>query len=261
MTSATSSKDWGIRMRNTDKDWTRIAEEAPYWGVLSADEFKGVEIDRAAHERFFASGETQISSLFTEIDALSPSFCPKRSLDFGCGVGRVLLPIAARSLQAVGVDIAPNMLALTKRNAEATGVSNIDLLLSDDTLSLVTGKFDFVHSFIVLQHIPPERGYQIIRQLLSLLEPAGVFALHVGFAKARELMVHEMPAARYYRRDGTILHDLCIQPPPPEGTVQMFDYDLNQVFAIVSEFPVARMSVKTVADSHLAISLLGKFEA
>jgi SAM-dependent methyltransferase len=248
-------------MRNTDKDWTKIAEEAPYWGVLSADEFKGVAIDSDARERFFASGETQIASLFAEIEGISPGFSPNRSLDFGCGVGRVLLPIATRSREAIGIDIAPNMLALTKSNAEASGVDNIELVLSDDTLSRVTGRFDFVHSFIVLQHIPPERGYQIIRQLLSLLEPGGVFALHIGFAKARELMVHEMPAARYYRRDGTILHDLCAQPPPPEGTVQMFDYDLNQVFAIVSEFPIGRMSVKTISDSHVAISLLGKLGA
>ena len=248
-------------MRNTDKDWTKIAEDAPYWGVLSADEFKGVDIDSVAHERFFASGERQIAGLFADINTISPGFSPNRSLDFGCGVGRVLLPIAARSREAVGVDIAPNMLALTKRNAEVTGVNNIELVLSDDTLSRVTGKFDLVHSFIVLQHIPPERGYQIIRQLLSLLEPEGIFAIHIGFAKARDLMVHETPAARYYRRDGNVIHDLCAQPPPPEGTVQMFDYDLNQVFAIVSEFPIGRISVKTISDSHLAISLLGKVAA
>ena len=244
-------------MRNTDQDWTKIAEEQPYWGILSTDQFKGSHLAPEVLDSFFASGEAEIAALFRDIHVMAPGFSPGRSLDFGCGVGRLLIPIAKRSNEAMGVDIAPKMLSLAENYLRLAGLAKASVVLSDDDLSRVTGQFDFVHSYIVLQHIPPIRGNQHFRRMLGMLTPGGMFAIHFNFAKRRDLMVHEIPAAKYYRREGSHIHDLSPSAAHATGTIHMFDYDLNELFAIASEFTDIPLSVRVMSDEHLSAYLIG----
>jgi SAM-dependent methyltransferase len=114
-------------------------------------------------------------------ERLDPSFAPVRALDFGCGVGRLLIPLATRCPDVTGVDVSPSMLAEARRNCDAAGATEVRLLQGDDELSEVTGLFDFVHSYIVLQHIPVERGERLVRKLAAMLAPGGVGMVHVTY--------------------------------------------------------------------------------
>ena len=60
----------------------------------------------------------------------------------------------ARAERVVGVDVSPSMLAEARRNCDARGARNVELLAAD-RLGTLAPEFDLVHSFIVLQHIPP----------------------------------------------------------------------------------------------------------
>ena len=152
-------------MRDTDKDWTTIAETDPYWGVLSVEDFRGEELSDGARQIFFDSGKAFVENTFAFIRRhIDAGFAPARSLDFGCGVGRLLIPIAAHSTEAIGLDIAPRMREIAEANLRSVGVRNARVLASDDLLSQAEGEFDFVNSFIVLQHIPPERGTVLLEQ-------------------------------------------------------------------------------------------------
>jgi len=104
-----------------------------------------------------------------------------RALDFGCGVGRLLIPLADRCEEVTGVDISPSMLAETRRNCDAAGARNVKLVRADDALSGVSGSFDFVHSYIVLQHIPVERGERFLAKLTSMLATGGVGIFQVTY--------------------------------------------------------------------------------
>ncbi len=246
--------------RDTDKDWTRVAEENPYWGVLSDEEFRGVALSEENSTRFFASGEKYITDLlgFARHHVV-PGFQIKRGLDFGCGVGRLLRPLAKVSEEAVGVDIAPKMLELTAANLAAAGITNATAVLGDDTLSAVTGRFNFVNTYIVLQHIPPERGILLIRRLLQLLDVGGVFSLQMTYAKERRFFPHETGRASYYRRTGQTVQDLvAVENAAPEGTITMFDYDLNEVMLIVSRISGQPLLVlPTSHDGHIGAHLVG----
>jgi cyclopropane fatty-acyl-phospholipid synthase-like methyltransferase len=112
-------------------------------------------------------------------ETLDPSFAPRRCLDFGCGVGRVAIPLARRTGEVVGVDVSESMLAEARRNCEVQETRNVTLLPSDDALSALTGRFDFIHSFVVFQHSPRERGDAILE---ALLEHLSVGALHLRYA-------------------------------------------------------------------------------
>lgn len=172
-----------MQPKNSDQNWEAYGKDNPYFGVLSDEKFSRAHLDEQAIDEFFATGETHIAEVLATIEKhIATDFHPQRCLDFGCGVGRLVLPLAQRFTSVTGVDISPSMLAEARKNAGDLGLTNIELLPSDDTLSQVTGPFDLIHSFIVLQHIPKARGEQILQRLMDLLSPGGVGALHFTYA-------------------------------------------------------------------------------
>jgi hypothetical protein len=141
---------------------------------------------------------------------------------------------------------------------KAAGLSNVTLVGSDDQLSQVPGEFDFTNSYIVLQHVPPERGYRLMQSMISRTRKGGVVSIQVTYAKARSFLQYEAPTALYYRRDGNQIHDILDSGwRPPEGTINMYDYDLNQVMAQVSSAAGHPLIVlPTSDDSHLGMHFL-----
>lgn len=165
-----------------DADWERFAVTDPYWAVLTEDKYRGSVITPAALSDFFRSGEQHVSLLFQIIRSrLDPAFSPVRAMDYGCGVGRVAIPLAKQCREVVAVDVAPSMLAEGRRHAASASVSNVEFVLCDDELSAVSGKFELVHSYIVLQHLPPHRGERIAQRLIDVLAPNGIGAVHVAY--------------------------------------------------------------------------------
>jgi 2-polyprenyl-3-methyl-5-hydroxy-6-metoxy-1,4-benzoquinol methylase len=240
--------------RDTDSDWEEVATDNPYWGVLSADQFKGRELSAKAKQEFFASGDEFIGNVFAFVRKhLKEEFQPTRSLDFGCGVGRLLIPIARRSKEAVGLDVSQRMLNLCNAHLSDHGIDNAITVQNDDVLSNVIGTFDFVNTYIVLQHIPPARGYVLLQALLAKLVQGGVASMQLTFGKHRRFLIHEAGRAQFYRREEHMLFD--IGPPiesPPLGTITMYDYDLNNVVSIINAVagsPV--LMLPTNDDDHL----------
>jgi 2-polyprenyl-3-methyl-5-hydroxy-6-metoxy-1,4-benzoquinol methylase len=72
------------------------------------------------------------------------------------------------------MDISESMLHEARRNAREADLGNIEFVISDTGLSRFEGDYDFVHSFIVLQHIQVARGEAIVRQLVGRFAPGGV---------------------------------------------------------------------------------------
>ncbi len=162
------------------RDWEELAQREPYFAVLTKDGLPDVESNTRASAAFFETGEEDIAALLAAIASLLGRAIPLgSSLDFGCGAGRLTLPLARRATNVVACDISATILDHARRNAEDAGLSNIAFMLSDDLARLPDGRFDFVCSLLVLQHIAPLAGYEIIRTLLRLLAPAGIAALHL----------------------------------------------------------------------------------
>lgn len=249
-------------MRDTDKDWREVARREPYWGVISVDRFKGKTLKEYDEKAFFQSGAVYLDYVLALTKMLlDPGFEIKRALDFGCGVGRLAIPIAkAAKGEVVGVDISPEMLRLCAEHAKEERIKNLTLVESDDDLSAVTGTFNFINTHIVLQHIPPPRGVALIQKLLSKAENNGVVVLQMTYAKARKFLVHEEGRSAYYRRDGGAIVELTPRPDQrPEGSITMYDYDLNQVMAVIQEATKYPMAVKpTDDDGHIGVQIVLK---
>jgi ubiquinone/menaquinone biosynthesis C-methylase UbiE len=166
-------------MHNPAEQWERFGRADPYYGVYSQDAFRRENLDDAALETFFASGEEHVEQVLARVQRLvAPDFAPETVLDHGCGVGRLVVAFAESAASVVGVDVSPSMLAEARRNCDARGLTNVELVTADQ-LDALPPRFDLVHSFIVLQHIPPRQGEEIFETLASLVRPGGAGVIHV----------------------------------------------------------------------------------
>lgn len=163
--------------RGYREDWNELARREPYFAVLTEDRFLRGNFDEDSRRAFFESGDADVESLLATIaSTLGRSFAPATALDFGCGVGRLSIPLARRVGYVVGCDIANEMVVEATRNAQALGVDNATFTTSLDDLS--EQRFDLIVSLIVFQHIPVSEGLATLSKLLRLLSPGGVAAIH-----------------------------------------------------------------------------------
>src|SRR5215216_1102715 len=61
---------------------------------------------------FLETGRRQVAHLMKECDSLLPNRRRRRALDFGCGIGRLTIPVADYYDEVVGVDIATSMVEI-----------------------------------------------------------------------------------------------------------------------------------------------------
>lgn len=181
---------------STDQEWVKWGRQDPYFAVITDEKFRSANLNEAARKEFFDSGRYHANYVLDRCRRLvDPAFAPRRALDFGCGVGRVALPLAEKVAEVVGVDVSPDMLAEAQRNGERLGIQNVEWRLSDDTLSAVQGSFDLVHSCITFQHIDVPRGRQLFARLLDSLAPGGLGTIQITYAKAAHADTFGQPPA------------------------------------------------------------------
>jgi 2-polyprenyl-3-methyl-5-hydroxy-6-metoxy-1,4-benzoquinol methylase len=172
---------------NPAHQWERYGAVDPYFGVLSLPAFRDAGLDEKQRERFFDTGRQHVAELAAKLAAdTGSSLGGRRALDYGCGVGRVTLPLAEHCEWVYGVDVSPSMLREADRNARSMGVSNVEWVRAE-RLAELSGRYDLVQSVLVFQHIPVREGERIFATLLRGLSPGGVGAIHVTLRAADRL--------------------------------------------------------------------------
>lgn len=225
-------------MRDTDLDWRRIAETDPYYGVSTSEDYRLANLDEEKKEQFYENGVREISLTIDILKQLYGDFAANCALDFGCGVGRLTIPMADHFEHVVGVDISPGMLDLAQERADKLKRSNVEFCSSPPDLS-----FDWINSFIVFQHIPPERGYLILSELLEKLGDGGLVSLHFFLFRNLEKLAHIELDWQFARWDGQHLDCLIPAPATPPGSMRLYDYDLTRIFAILTQNGITKMTL------------------
>jgi SAM-dependent methyltransferase len=230
--------------RNTDAEWEKFGAADPYYGVATDPRYHKANLTPEHRTDFFLSGAEHVANVLANIKQhVDPHFSPKLALDFGCGVGRLVVPMANFAGSVVGIDVSQSMLDEARKNCDQRGLKNVTLLRGDDCLSAVNGSYDFINSFIVFQHIPPVRGMQIFEHLLARLNTGGVGVLHFTYGKrlstretAKDLLVRYTPF-------GTQVFNLVGGRPLAAPVMQMNNYDLNLIFRTLQNANVGRCHV------------------
>jgi 2-polyprenyl-3-methyl-5-hydroxy-6-metoxy-1,4-benzoquinol methylase len=215
---------------STDTAWEEWGRRDPYYGVITDPKFRSAGINENAKQEFFASGESHVQGVLSTIRKhIDPEFAPRTALDFGCGVGRLLMPFARVAQEVVGLDVSPSMLQEARRNCDEQGLQNVRLFRSDDALSTLSGPFDLIHSCIVFQHIPVERGRALFEKLLQQLSVGGVGAIQLTYSKKRFASTYGLAPPELTQ----------VSTPNPRVEVdtdplmQMNSYNLNEILFLM----------------------------
>jgi len=246
--------------QSTDDAWEAWAVQDPYYSVLTDPRFRAAELTSQAREDFFASGYAHVAHVL-EIcrQRLDPAFAPQRVLDFGCGVGRLVIPFAEIAREVVGMDIAPSMLAQARSNCKERNLTNVVFVSSDDKLSALEGLFDLVHTCIVLQHVQISRGRVLLAEIARRIRPGGCGAIHITFAwDLHAATFGQTPPAiaappntslqaalkRFVRNALRPLRGSVVPtaaPTNPDPEMQMNFYNLSELFFILHQVGVQRI--------------------
>jgi len=157
-----------IRQRMRE-EWNRRAREDAFF-------YAGFGRRRQQPEEFLTSAADTVAKLESELVRLPGGPVEaRRSLEIGCGPGRLMLPMSRHFGEIHGVDVSEEMVALARENlkpvshAQVHATSGADLSLFPDDF------FDFVYSYIVFQHIPDrEIILNYLRESKRVLKTAGV---------------------------------------------------------------------------------------
>ena len=217
----------GIYRRDTDRDWEILGASQPYWGVYTDPDFAGRQaLDREQSAKFFESGENFVPWLRAALEnKLGAPAEIGSALDFGCGVGRLLIPMAKRAKRAVGVDTSAGMRERCAAHLAEAGLTNASVVASLDEAQ---GPFDWVNSYIVLQHIEPKRGYRFIEKLSAQTARGGSLTLHITTGRDDHLKGPSWLKAPQQAL-AHLLHHRLAKP----GLIMMYDYDLARVTALL----------------------------
>jgi SAM-dependent methyltransferase len=232
---------------NSDKSWEKLGQHDPYFGVWSADKFKQKNLTPKLKHEFFQSGEKHVQSILdSTIRYFGDNVFEQQSLlDFGCGVGRLVIPFSRKFHKVLGIDISSAMIEEAKKNTAEQNISNAHFLKQkDDQLSNVSEQFDFVHTTLVLQHIPPSRGNILIAHLLNLVKPGGIIVMDVNL-DCRDSWFRQ--SVNFVRRNFIPFQyvvNILNGNPWNQPFMQMNVYDLNTIMLMVVEKGFSKISIE-----------------
>jgi 2-polyprenyl-3-methyl-5-hydroxy-6-metoxy-1,4-benzoquinol methylase len=228
----------------TDLDWERWGKQDPYFGVLTDPKYRQSNIKNTKAD-FFESGKQHI---IDAIEGIEQHFGPiprASALDFGCGVGRLLVRLSTEFNRIRGLDVSKSMLEEASKSLAEVKIDNVELLESDDTLSVLGNiKFDFIHTYQVLQHIPPERGYRIIHNLLDHLSTGGAFFIHVCCRRNLPLAKRLIYLIKIKIPYTYILFNILRNRKAFEPVMEMNEYDIGRLLGIFRQAGFQKIMTK-----------------
>lgn len=240
--------------------WDALARD-PYYAVINHDDFRRDAADAQAQARFEASGERDVATTIDEIRrVIAPDFAPAHVIDFGCGVGRLTIPLARLARHVTGVDISQVMLDEARRYCDARGVDNVSLVTSERYFAqpeAMEPRPDFVHSYIVFQHIPTRAGHWLATSLVRRLRPGGVGALHFTYARRASLIRRVVHRLRRRIPGVNRVANLVQGRPLGEPLIPMNRYDLGALLTMLGDLGCLHVHARlTDHGGHLGAMLL-----
>ncbi|MES2209883.1 MAG: class I SAM-dependent methyltransferase [Chloroflexota bacterium] len=211
------------------RDWDEIGRLDALWAILS-DPTK--RYGRWDVDEFLATGRLEIDALLETARRWRLPERRHRSLDFGCGVGRLTRALSAHFESATGVDISEVMVERARElNADLPACS-FHVLAATGLAEFPDQTFDCIYSRIVLQHIPDPRVTEDnIRAFVRLLAVGGllVFQLPARIPRRRRIQARptlyalfrsfRIPEGFLYERLG--LHPIRMRSIPESDVLRL----------------------------------------
>ena len=165
------NRDTQERMR---KEWDERAQA----GALH---FNSPSRQAGEYDTFFENGKRFVETqLMPEVEQLQ-GHEGMWALEIGCGLGRMMRPLAPLFAQVHGVDVSPSMVEEAKALTPAGGFPNLSFQANDGaTLPFGQASMGFVFSTGVFTHLPSRAVFRsYVSEIARVLLPGGRFRIEV----------------------------------------------------------------------------------
>jgi SAM-dependent methyltransferase len=152
-------------------DWNeRAGEDANYYVAFGRREQEEAE--------FFATGADVVRGLEMDLPRLAGR---DAALEIGCGPGRLMRPLGRHFREIHGVDVSDGMIELARERLRGTPNAFPHHTSGADLRRFPDGKFDFVYSYAVFQHIPSgDVVFQYLREARRVLKDGGILRCQIN---------------------------------------------------------------------------------
>lgn len=160
-----------MELENLKCQWESFGAQKAEWAVLTSKDNWNID-------EFFATGINDISRLKREFKFLNRDLgkLSGNALDFGCGLGRITYGLGKtlNFKHIVGVDISKSMVDKAIQYNAFPNRCEYFVNISKKLPKFKSETFDFICSFLCLQHIHPEIVYGYIKEFARLLRSGGM---------------------------------------------------------------------------------------
>lgn len=234
--------------------WERFAAREPYFAVLTDPRFLRANFDDAASRDFFQSGEALVGEIIATADKVAGAIGRVTALEYGCGAGRLAIPLTRAAHRVTAVDISPAMLAEARENAAMAEVENLAFLTPRE-LFASNERFDLVTCYLVFQRLPIEDGLQLLRALLDRIGSRGVGVFQFPFRTKSPAAVR---ASRWLRERIAPVNaamNVARHRAAGEPFIPTHVYDLAEVLSVVADagFTAAHVGIEEHGDVTSAL--------
>jgi SAM-dependent methyltransferase len=111
--------------QNVRLAWESLGNKRPFYSVLTNERYLPDRIAQS-EPQFWESGRAEVEQLAGYLRSIGIASCKDLTVvDYGCGVGRVTVPLAAIAREVIAYDISEPHLKLARERAAALGRTNI----------------------------------------------------------------------------------------------------------------------------------------
>lgn len=141
-----------------------------FWSPKTLDEGRHMILPPGSN--WSLATEDVLPSLLTPIIKQNVTY--DIAAEIGCGIGRLMVPMASLFNKVIGIDISPEMVNYSRDYLKNT--KNTVIILTDGSAFLIdSNSIDFVYSVICFQHIPyREMIRRYISETFRILKPFGL---------------------------------------------------------------------------------------
>jgi ubiquinone/menaquinone biosynthesis C-methylase UbiE len=140
--------------------WNSFARQDAFTAILSARDGSATDTETFDHK---GQEEAELFARFVTPDSIA--------LDIGCGVGRIERHLAPRCKRLYAVDVSDEMLARARE--WCAGRENLRFVVASaaEVDCFLPGTFDFIFSYLVLQHLEYEDAFLALCSIARMLKP------------------------------------------------------------------------------------------
>jgi len=234
--------------KNPRKDWEQFGRDDPFYGVFSSNEYSGKLFDDDSVKRLYGSGDKHVKCILA-LAARHFDFHPVGdALDFGCGVGRLTLPLAEAFDNACGLDISEGMLSTAREAAKLRGIENVRFERISSGEQIPKARYQFVHTYITLQHMIVSEGERRFNELVGALSDGGVGAIHFTYGHVDGAIAHTLREILKRNAIARGLSNIMKKRAWNYPVMAMSKYSIPKMLGLLSDHGIEKMFLHRVDD-------------